>query len=195
MSRPPEPWHLVKQSPLHGTGVFARRDIPAGTRIIEYRGKRITPEQADDLHPVDPDDPFHTFFFSLSNGKVIDGGQNGNDARWINHSCAPNCETQESPQGSRVFVFALRDIPAGDELFYDYGLVMDGRITKTLRKQYGCLCGSAACRGTMLALPKEKPGKNEDKKEKKDEKGKKDQKKKKKEEKEKKAGKRKKTKS
>ncbi|NYT83253.1 SET domain-containing protein-lysine N-methyltransferase [Alcaligenaceae bacterium] len=156
MSPQPEPWHLVKKSSLHGTGVFALRDIPAGTRIIEYRGKRITPEQADDMHPVNPDDPFHTFFFSLSNGKVIDGGQKGNDARWINHSCAPNCETEENSQGNRVFVIALKDIPAGDELFYDYGLVMEGKITKTLRKQYGCLCGADTCRGTMLALPKKK---------------------------------------
>src|SRR3546814_10812513 len=66
------------------------REIPAGTQIIEYKGKRITAEQADAKHPVNPDDPFHTFFFSLSSGKIIDGGDKGNDARWINHSCGPN---------------------------------------------------------------------------------------------------------
>ncbi|NGM86208.1 SET domain-containing protein [Parapusillimonas sp. SGNA-6] len=148
------PWHTVKQSTLHGTGVFAARDIPAGTRILEYCGARITPEEADARHPVNPDDPFHTFYFSLSCGKVIDGGKRGNDARWINHSCAPNCEAQEGPSGKRVYIHALEDIPAGAELFYDYGLVMDGRITKTLREQYRCLCGAENCRGTMLALPK-----------------------------------------
>src|SRR5690606_29345760 len=147
---------IVKQSTLHGTGVFALRDIPAGTRIIEYGGKRITPEQADALHPVNPDDPFHTFFFSLSSGKVIDGGDKGNDARWINHSCGPNCEAQEGTSGKRVYIVALQDIPAGEELFYDYGLVMEGRITNKLKQEYLCLCGTPNCRGTMLALPKKK---------------------------------------
>lgn len=149
-----QPWHLVKQSSLHGTGVFAARDVPAGTQIMEYRGKRITPEEADTLHPVNPDDPFHTFFFSLSSGMIIDGGQRGNDARWINHSCSPNCEAQENASGKKVFIIALHDIPAGQELFYDYGLVIDARKTQKLRDQYRCLCGSDDCRGTMLTLPK-----------------------------------------
>ncbi|MDS1139818.1 SET domain-containing protein-lysine N-methyltransferase [Pusillimonas sp. SM2304] len=157
MTEPSQPWHLVKKSTLHGTGVFAARDIPAGTQIVEYRGKRITPERADEMHPVNPDDPFHTFFFSLSSGKIIDGGDRGNDARWINHACAPNCEAQENASGKKVHIVALQDIPAGAELFYDYGLILDGRITKTLRQQYQCLCGADTCRGTMLALPKKKP--------------------------------------
>jgi len=145
-------WHIVKPSSLHGNGVYAARPIPAGTRIIDYAGRRITVEQADAKHPVNPDDPFHTFFFAISSGKVIDGGDRGNDARWINHSCAPNCEAQENDAGTRVHIVALRDIAKGEELFYDYGLVMEGRITKALKRQYQCLCGSPACRGTMLAL-------------------------------------------
>ncbi|WP_017524319.1 SET domain-containing protein [Pusillimonas noertemannii] len=156
MSTTKLPWHLVRRSPLHGNGVFAARDIPAGTRIIEYTGARITPEQADERHPANPDDPFHTFYFSLSSGKVIDGGDRGNDARWINHSCAPNCETAENPSGTRVYITALRNIDQGEELFYDYGLVMEGKITKKLRAQYLCLCGHDVCRGTMLALPEKK---------------------------------------
>ncbi|MDX3894561.1 SET domain-containing protein [Pusillimonas sp.] len=156
MNKTKLPWHTVRRSPLHGNGVFAARDIPAGTRIIEYTGTRITPEQADERHPANPDDPFHTFYFSLSGGKVIDGGDKGNDARWINHSCAPNCETEENASGTRVYVMALRDIGEGEELFYDYGLVMEGKITKKLRAQYLCLCGSENCRGTMLALPEKK---------------------------------------
>lgn len=156
MTRTSVPWHVVQKSSLHGNGVFANRPIPKGTRVIEYGGRRITPEQADALHPVNPDDPFHTFFFALSSGKVIDGGKRGNDARWINHSCAPNCEAQENADGTRVHIVALRDIAAGEELFYDYGLVMEGKITKTLRKQYRCLCGSEDCRKTMLALSKKK---------------------------------------
>ncbi|HEY9279463.1 MAG TPA: SET domain-containing protein-lysine N-methyltransferase [Eoetvoesiella sp.] len=156
MTEPILSWHIVKKSSLHGNGVFAAYDIPAGTRIIEYVGKRITPERADELHPVNPDDPFHTFFFAISSGKVIDGGNKGNDARWINHSCGPNCEAQENASGKRVHIVALRDIEAGEELFYDYGLVMEGKITKKLQREYRCLCGSSNCRGTMLALPKKK---------------------------------------
>lgn len=188
MTQKKQPWHIVRQSPLHGNGIFAARDIPAGTRILEYTGARITPEQADERHPANPDDPFHTFYFALSGGKVIDGGQNGNDARWVNHSCAPNCETEENATGTRVYVMALRDIAQGDELFYDYGLVMDGKITKKLRAEYRCLCGNDGCRGTMLALPKkeskskaesakaDKPANDKhDKKSKKDKKAKTDQ--------------------
>ncbi|MBF6617178.1 SET domain-containing protein [Pollutimonas thiosulfatoxidans] len=154
MTQKTPPWHTVKKSTLHGKGVFAARDIPAGTQILEYRGQRITSEEADEMHPVNPDDPFHTFFFSLSSGKIINGGKRGNDAKWINHSCGPNCEAQEDDSGKRVYVVALEDIAAGSELFYDYGLIMDGRITKKLREQYRCLCGTANCRGTMLALRK-----------------------------------------
>lgn len=156
MARNNKKWHVVRNSPLHGRGVFAAQAIPQGTEILDYRGKRITPEQADAMFPVNPDDPYHTFFFSLSCGLVIDGGQRGNEARWINHSCAPNCEAQENEDGTRVFVVALRDIEPDEELFYDYGLVLDGRITKTLKKNYACLCGAENCRGTMLALPKKK---------------------------------------
>jgi SET domain-containing protein len=76
----------------------------------------------------------------------------GNAARWINHSCDPNCETTEDD--GRVFIEALRDIRAGEELFYDYGLIIDERITPTLKKQYRCLCGAGDCRSTMLALRK-----------------------------------------
>lgn len=161
IKRSEETWHVVKSSPLHGNGVFAARPIPAGTCIFEYRGTRITPEQADAMVPVNPDDPFHTFFFSLSGGQIIDGGKRGNDARWINHSCTPNCEAQENATGSRVYVVALQDIDEGEELFYDYGLVLDGRITRTLREQYACWCNTPHCRGTMLALPKKKQRKKE----------------------------------
>lgn len=148
-----QPWHVVKPSKLHGNGVFALRDIPEGTRILQYAGKRLTPEQADTLFPVNPDEPFHTFFFALSNGKIVDGGQGGNDSRWINHSCAPNCEGHENADGSRVFIVAMRNIAAGEELLYDYSLVIDDEITDELKQNYRCLCGAPQCRGTMIALP------------------------------------------
>ena len=142
----------VKHSKVHGQGVFATRKIPAGTEIIEYQGKRITEKQADKRFGMDPENPHHTFFFSLESGKLIDGGDQGNDARWINHACDPNCEAKE--EKGRVFIHALRDIRRGEELCYDYGLIIDQRMTKKLKADYECRCGSPQCRGTMLAIKK-----------------------------------------
>ena len=153
---PSKPWHTLRTSKIHGTGVYAARKIPAGTRIFEYVGEIISADEADRRHPVNPDDPFHTFFFALGNGTVIDGNVGGNDAKWINHSCEPNCETEESDD-YRVFIVALRDISRGEELYYDYGLVLDERLTKTVKEQYRCLCGTPSCRGTMLALKRRRP--------------------------------------
>lgn len=146
----------VRNSPIHGRGMYATADIAKGERIIEYRGTIISWKEADERPPSDPHDPNHTFLFSLSDGKrVIDASQDGNDARWINHSCDPNCETEES--GSRrVYIEAIRDIAAGEELNYDYCLIVDEKITRKLRLQYECRCGAKKCRGTMLALPKKK---------------------------------------
>lgn len=140
---------VVRHSRIHGKGVFAARKIPAGTRIIEYRGERITQREANRRSGQDPDNPFHTFFFSLESGKLIDGGDNGNDARWINHSCEPNCEAQE--EDGQVFIHALRDLKRGEELNYDYGLIVEERHTPAVKRAYECRCGSAECRGTMLA--------------------------------------------
>lgn len=155
MSRSTIPdWHIVRASSLHGKGVFAACDIPEETCILEYKGKRITTEEADELPSYSPDDPNHTFFFSLSCGKIINGGDRGNDARWINHSCAPNCEARENQAGTKLYIYSLRDIAEGEELFFDYALEIEGRKTKKLKEQYRCLCGAPECRGTMLALPK-----------------------------------------
>jgi SET domain-containing protein len=146
----------VRNSPIHGRGVYATADIAKGERVMEYRGEIISWKAADERPPSDPNDPHHTFLFSLSDGKrVIDASQKGNDARWINHSCDPNCETEETGSG-RVFIEALRDIGAGEELNYDYCLIIDEKLTKTLKQQYACRCGAAKCRGTMLALPEKK---------------------------------------
>lgn len=149
----PKPWHVVHKSELHGQGVFANRPIPKGTYILEYEGVRITPEEADAQESSDPNDPFHTFFFALSNGMIIDGGQEGNDSRFINHCCEPNCEGHESDSGDKVFIVALHDIEEGEEILYDYALTIDDKITKTLKQQYACWCGVPSCRGTMLAVP------------------------------------------
>ncbi len=139
----------VRESPVHGKGVFARRAIPAGARILEYRGERIGWKEALRRHPHDPAQPHHTFYFSLETGGVIDAHVGGNQARWINHSCAPNCEAREIE--GRVFIHALRDLQAGEELFYDYHLSLDERHTARRKQEYACHCGAADCRGTMLA--------------------------------------------
>jgi SET domain-containing protein len=139
----------VRHSAIHGNGVFATRKIPAGARIIEYAGKRISEKQAEKRFGLDPENPHHTFFFSLQSGKLIDGGDEGNDARWINHSCEPNCEAQE--EKGRVYIHALRDLIRGEELCYDYGLVIEETMTRALKQAYRCRCGTEQCRGTMLA--------------------------------------------
>jgi len=148
-----KPYHIVRVSRIHGRGVFAARKIPADTCIIEYQGKRITEREAARRGSSDPDNPFHTFFFSLEGGKLIDGGDEGNDARYINHACEPNCEARE--EDGKVYIYALRDIARGEELNYDYGLIVEDRHTPALKKAYACHCGAPTCRGTMLA-PKRK---------------------------------------
>ena len=148
-----KPKIIVRNSRIHGRGVYAGRRLKKGERIVEYKGEVISWREADRRPPSDPDDPNHTFFFALDDHrKVIDANVGGNAARWINHSCKPNCETTEDE--GRVFIEALREIRAGEELSYDYGLIIDERITPTLKKQYRCLCGAPDCRGTMLALRK-----------------------------------------
>lgn len=139
----------VRRSGVHGKGVFAVRTLSAGERVIEYLGEVIAWDEALRRHPHDPANPHHTFYFHISDEQVIDGGVQGNSARWINHSCEPNCEATQ--EGERVFIHALRDIAAGEELFYDYGLVIDEPITPQLRADYPCWCGHATCRGTLLA--------------------------------------------
>jgi len=138
----------VRKSGVHGRGVYATAPMRKGARIIEYTGKHLPWDEAMELPARDPKDPYHTFFFSLDNGDVIDAGSGGNNARWINHSCDPNCETNE--EEDRIFVYALRSIRAGEELFYDYKIVPAERVTKKLAKEFACHCGSAKCRGTMI---------------------------------------------
>jgi SET domain-containing protein len=142
----------VRQSPVHGKGVFALRPIAAGERIIEYRGERITWDDATRRAAERGGPVNHTFYFSLADGNVIDGGRRGNDARWINHACEPNCEAFEDD--GRVYIHALRDIDAGEELNYNYALIYDERHTPALKRLFACRCGTPACTGTMLAPKK-----------------------------------------
>ena len=139
----------ARSSGVHGKGVFALVDIEPGKKIIEYKGEVITWREAQRRHPHDPSDPNHTFYFHINEKHVIDGGSAGNRARWINHACDPNCEADE--KNGRVFIKSIRAIAAGEELNYDYGLIIDERYTAKLKAQYPCWCGSPLCRGTLLA--------------------------------------------
>jgi SET domain-containing protein len=137
----------VRNSPIHGRGAFAAAPIRKGRRIIEYTGRRMPwKDVPDDV------DETHTFLFGINDGlDVIDPEIGGNEARWINHSCEPNCEAIEEEDG-RVFIYALRNIKPGEELFYDYQLEVDEPITEEVIAESPCGCGSATCRGTLLQL-------------------------------------------
>ena len=143
----------VRRSGVHGKGVFALQDLAEGETLIEYVGEIISWDEAQDRHPHDPNDPNHTFYFHVNEDRVIDALHGGNSSRWINHSCDPNCEADED--NDRIFIKAIRNIKAGEELNYDYGLIIDEPYTKKLKAEYPCWCGSAHCRGTLLS-PKER---------------------------------------
>jgi uncharacterized protein len=139
----------VRKSGVHGKGVFAVQPIAKGEAIIEYKGEIISWPEALRRHPHDPSDPNHTFYFSLDDGSHVIDAKVGGNARWINHACQPNCKADETD--GRVFIHALRALKPGEELFYDYGLVIDERYTPKLKKEYECRCGSRKCRHTLLA--------------------------------------------
>lgn len=129
--------------------MFALVDLAEGETLIEYVGEIVSWAQAQDRHPHDPSNPNHTFYFHVDEDRVIDALYGGNSSRWINHACEPNCEADE--QNGRIFIKTLRPIAAGEELNYDYGLIIDERYTAKLKAEYPCWCGAATCRGTLLA--------------------------------------------
>ncbi len=155
---------VLRRSPIHGNGVFAAKDLPKGKRLVQYRGKLRPHDEVDRCYGVDADSG-HTFLFTLNSHYVIDGNVDGNIARWINHSCAPNCEAvlyesaDGEPESDRVFIEAARDIQAGEELTYDYGIRLDEPHTPRMKKIWACRCGASACTGTMLK-PKRAPRKS-----------------------------------
>lgn len=140
----------VRSSGIHGKGVFALIHIPKGARLIEYKGKRLTEAQVDRRYAKD-DNP-HTFLFALDDGMVIDASINGNSARWINHSCAPNCEAVDDED--HIYIETLRAIRPGEELSYNYGIELEERHTPALKRLYECRCGARRCKGTILSLKK-----------------------------------------
>lgn len=148
--------YFVRRSRIQGRGVFAARRIRKGTRVLEYTGERISHEEAADRYDDDGQEQAHVVLFAVDEDTVIDGGVRGGDARFVNHSCAPNCQAQEI--GKRIYICALRTIGEGEELTYDYSLQRAGRRTREIEHRYACRCGAARCRGTMLE-PRPKAGK------------------------------------
>ena len=155
---------VARLSPIHGNGVFADEAIRKGDRIVRYKGKLRTHDEVDQAY-ADVEENGHTFLFTLNDDFVIDANIDGNVARWINHSCNPNCEAviQENDKGKRhkdkVFIEAVRDIAEGEELTYNYGIVLDEPYTDEVKALWGCRCGQANCTGTMLQPKPEKKAK------------------------------------
>ncbi len=142
------PWITVRNSRIHGRGVFAARDVPIGTRVVEYLGERLSHAAADARYEGHDINDNHTFLFIVDRRTVIDAGVDGNEARFINHSCDGNCESLIEDR--RVFIEAVRAIPKGTELGYDYEIGRDKSDPPNVDEIYACRCGSPKCRGTML---------------------------------------------
>ena len=152
-----EPLYVVRNSRIHGRGVFAARQIRKGTRIVEYTGERISNKEADRRYDDTNMKRHHTFLFTLDSKTVIDGaiGKGGGDASYINHSCEPNCEAVITRK--RIFIHALRGIEPGAELAYDYQYERTGKNDVELEKFYVCKCGAPNCRGSIMKPAKKKP--------------------------------------
>jgi len=150
----PKPLFEVRHSRIHGHGVFALRRIRKGTTVLEYLGDRVTHAQANERYAdKDPRDG-HTFLFTVDAKTVIDAGVNGNEARFINHGCHPNCETVNTRK--RIFIEALRTIQPGEELAYDYQIQRDDDDPADVDLIFACRCGATSCRGSMLEALKKK---------------------------------------
>jgi SET domain-containing protein len=144
----PRPF-VIRKSAIAGKGAFATRRIPKGARIVEYTGERISQDEADRRYPYDPEVPHHTFLFNLEDDVVVDAAHRGNASRFINHSCEPNCEAVI--EDGRIWIYALKAIPEGTELVYDYRFILDEPHTPAAKRRYPCRCGARRCRGTILA--------------------------------------------
>ena len=134
---------------MHGLGAFATVPIPKGNRLIEYAGARITPAEADARYPDTPGVEHHTYLFAIDDDIVIDASIDGNDARFINHSCDPNCDA--IVEDGRIWIETIREVMPDEELAYDYAFVLPERHTPAAKRRYPCTCGSENCRGTILA--------------------------------------------
>jgi hypothetical protein len=151
-------YFAIRRSGVHGKGAFALKDIRKNTRLVEYVGENISPAESDRRYDDTKVKDHHTFLFSVDNRKVIDATYDGNESRFINHSCDPNCDAIIEKR--RVYIEANRTIRKGEELAYDYNYERTPKTTKADEKLYKCLCGSENCRGTIVSakvtLPKKK---------------------------------------
>lgn len=138
----------VRTSGIQGFGGFATQAIPAGTRIIEYAGERLTPAEAEARYPDTLGERHHTFLFAIDDEVVVDAAVNGNAARFLNHSCAPNCDAVIDD--GRIWIESIHDIEVGEELVYDYAYILEERHTPAAKKRFPCYCGAITCRGTIL---------------------------------------------
>jgi SET domain-containing protein len=138
----------IRASPMQGLGAFATRRIAAGTRLIEYTGERLTPAESDARYPEVAGERHHTFLFAIDDEIVIDAAVNGNEARFINHSCDPNCDA--IVDDGRIWIETIRDIASGEELAYDYAYVLEERHSPAAKRRFPCHCGATTCRGTIL---------------------------------------------
>jgi len=145
----------VRRSNVHGLGVFATRRIAKGTRIVEYLGERVSHKEADRRYESKDENDSHTFLFIVDSRTVIDAGVDGNDARYVNHSCDPNCESVV--EGRRVYIESIRAIEPGTELTYDYQIQREDDDPPNIDEVFACRCGFAQCRGTMLWPTQRKP--------------------------------------
>ena len=142
----------VRRSRVHGKGVFAARRIARGTRVTEYLGERISHREANRRYARKGLGDNHTFLFVVDRGVVVDAGVAGNEARFINHGCDPNCES--IIRNRRVYIRAIRTIHPGEELCYDYAINRDRDDPPNVDEIWACHCGAAGCRGTMLWPPR-----------------------------------------
>lgn len=139
-------WIKVKKSKIDKKGVFAKRDIPKGTYIIEYVGRKITNKEADKISEQEIKDG-DVYLFEINKRYTIDGNIPGNDAKYINHSCEPNAESLN--EDGRIWIEAMKDIKKGEEITYDYCLTTDDY------KDHPCKCGAKLCK-SYIAPPKKK---------------------------------------
>ncbi|MEP6492916.1 MAG: SET domain-containing protein-lysine N-methyltransferase [bacterium] len=153
---PVNEWMELRRSPIHGLGAFSLTDIPKGTRVIEYAGQKISNAEADRRYDDEAMKNHHTFLFILTDRICVDAAYNGNEARFINHSCDPNCET--SVTRGRIWIESIKAIPAGTELTYDYQYDDDPKYTEKDLRFYACSCGAAKCRGTIVKTRKKLKG-------------------------------------
>lgn len=140
---------VLRRSPLHGRGAFALVPIRKGTRVIEYLGERISHAEADARYDDDAMTNHHTFLMIVNRKVVIDAAVGGNEARFINHSCDPNCEIVIDR--GRAFIDAIRDIYPGEEIAYDYAYEREAGDEEHAFTRYPCRCGAPNCRRTILA--------------------------------------------